>query len=137
MPRITRKTFVAAPAEWVWNLAGDFAQWHPRLSSGPDDTDVADTFKVSAVERDDEAMTLSYTIPESGFEMTDHKATVLVEPTTDYTSHVTWSVDFGADPAILLELEDQVGNDIFEQALDRLATSAQDTHGAAQVAKNT
>ena len=39
MHRITRRTFVAAPAPHVWQLAGDFGQWHPTLriyANGPE-----------------------------------------------------------------------------------------------------
>lgn len=136
MPRITRTTFVAAPASSVWELVGDFAQWHPRLRTAPDGPEASPELVVTVVEHNDEAMTLSYSMPEPPFPITDHKATILVEPSDLKTSHVTWSADFDADPAILQELEDQVGNDIFEQALDRLATTAQDTYGASQVAES-
>ncbi|MDQ3155358.1 MAG: SRPBCC family protein [Actinomycetota bacterium] len=135
MPRITRTTFVAAPASSVWELVGDFAQWHPRLRTAPDGPEASPELVVTVVERNQETMTLSYSMPEPPYPITDHKATILVEPSDTKTSHVTWSADFDADPAILQELEDQVGNDIFEQALDRLATTAQDTYGAEQVAK--
>ena len=32
MPRIARRTFVAAPADRVWTLVQDFGDWHPRLT---------------------------------------------------------------------------------------------------------
>ena len=135
MPRISRKTFVAAPADSVWELVGDFAQWHPRLRSAPDGPEASPELVVTVVERNDNAMTLSYSMPEPPFPITGHKATIQVEASDAKTSHVTWSADFDADPAILQELEDRLGNDIFEEALDRLATTAQNTYGAAQVAK--
>ncbi len=134
MPRISRKTFVAAPAESVWELVGDFAQWHPRLNIYTGGPESSPELVVTVVERDEEGMTLSYSMPEPPFPITDHKATILVERSDDKTSHVTWSANFEADPSILQELEDQVGNDIFVQALDRLATAAQESYGAAQVA---
>lgn len=136
MPRISRKTFVAAPADLVWELVGNFAQWHPRLRSAPDGPEASPELVVTVVERNDKAMTLSYSMPEPPFPITGHKATIQVEASDAKTSHVTWSADFDADPAILQELEDRLGNDIFEEALDRLATTAQNTYGAAQVAKN-
>lgn len=136
MPRITRKTFVAAPAESVWELVGDFAQWHPRLNIYTGGPKSSPELVVTVVARDDAGMTLSYSMPEPPFPITDHRATILVEASDTKTSHVTWSADFEADPAILQELEDQVGNDIFVQALDRLATTAQEMYGAAQVALN-
>ena len=134
MPRISRKTFVAAPAESVWELVVEFAQWHPRLRTSPEAPEASAELVVTVVERNDEAMTLSYSMPEPPFPITGHKATILVVASDPCTSHVTWSADFDADPAILQELEDQVGNDIFENALDRLATTAQETYGASQVA---
>ena len=136
MPRITRTTFVAAPASSVWELVGDLAQWHPRLRTAPDGPEASPELVVTVVEHNEETMTLSYSMPEPPFPITDHKATILVQPSDPKTCHVTWSADFDADPEILQELEDQVGNDIFEQALDRLATTAQDTYGAEQVAKS-
>lgn len=135
MPRITRKTFVAAPAEEVWALVGDFAQWHPRLRIAPDAPESSPELVVTVVSRDDAGMTLSYSMPEPPFPISDHKATILVESADLNSSHATWFADFEADPAILQELEDQVGNDIFGQALDRLATTAQETYGAEQVAR--
>lgn len=134
MPRITRKTFVAAPAPSVWALVEDFAQWHPRLNIYTGGPESSPELVVTVVERNDAGMTLSYSMPEPPFPITGHRATILVEADDNSTSHVTWSADFQADPAILLQLEDQVGNDIFAQALDRLATTAQETYGAAQVA---
>lgn len=134
MPRITRKTFVAAPAESVWELVGDFAQWHPRLNIYTGGPESSPELVVTVVERNEKGMTLSYSMPDPPLPITDHKATILVEASDDKTSHVTWYADFEADPALLQELEDQVGNDIFALALDRLATTAQETYGAAQVA---
>ncbi len=134
MPRIIRKTFVAAPAESVWGLVEDFAQWHPRLNIYTGGPESSPELVVTVVSRDEEGMTLSYSMPEPPFPITGHKATILVEASDDKTSHVTWWADFEADPAILQELEDQVGNDIFALALDRLATTAQETYGAEQVA---
>lgn len=134
MPRIARRTFVAAPAEWVWAMVDDFGQWHPRLRKSPGAPKDSPELVVTVVERDEERMTLSYSMPEPPFPITGHKATIVVEPSDERTSHVTWAADFDADPAIIQELEDQVGDDIFVQALDRLATTAQETYGAQQIA---
>lgn len=136
MPRITRRTFVAAPAEFVWGFVEDFAEWHPKLRHYPDGPEAPADLVVTVISRDDEAMTLCYSMPEPPFPITGHKATIQVERTQPLSSHVTWSADFDADPEILFDLEDQLGDDIFVLALDRLATSAQETHGAAQVAAN-
>lgn len=133
MSHITRRTFVAAPAHVVWNLAGDFAEWHPRLRIYADGPVASPELVVTVSARDDEAMTLSYSMPDPPFPIANHRATILVEPAGHATSHVTWSADFTSDPAILQQLEDDLGDDIFVRALDRLATTAQDAYGASQV----
>lgn len=136
MPRIARRIFVAAPAEFVWDMVVDFAQWHPRLRHYPNGPEASAELVVTVVSRDDEAMTLSYSMPEPPFPISGHRATILVEPQQPLSSHVTWSADFDADPEILLDLEDKLGDDIFDLALDRLAATAQEAHGAAQIAAN-
>lgn len=132
MPRITRKTFVAAPADAVWQLAGDFAEWHPKLRIYADGPEASPELVVTVVSRDDSAMTLSYHMPDPPFPIANHRATILVEADGDASCHVTWEADFTADPAILQQLEDELGDDVFSLALDRLATTAQDAHGTQQ-----
>ena len=136
MPRISRTTFVAAPADLVWALAGDFAEWHPALRIYADGPEASPELVVTVVARDDEARTLSYSMPDPPLPISNHRATIAVEEAGLATSHVTWSADFTADPAILQRLEDQIGDDVFAQALDRLATTAQDTYGASKAAKS-
>lgn len=136
MPRISRRTFVAAPADVVWSLADDFAEWHPKLriySGGPE---ASAELVVSVVERDEKGMTLSYHMPDPPFPIKDHRATILVESASDSTSYVTWFAEFTADEAQLATLEDTLGDDVFAQALDNLATAAQDTFGAKQVSRS-
>ncbi len=132
MPRITRKTFVAAPAEAVWNLAGDFAEWHPKLRIYADGPEASPELVVTVVARDDDEMTLSYHMPDPPFPIANHRATILVEADSETTSYVTWEADFTADPSVLQQLEDELGDDVFSRALDQLATTAQDAHGATQ-----
>jgi hypothetical protein len=137
MPRISRRTFVAAPAEDVWSLAGDFAQWHPKLriySNGPE---ASAELVVTVVAKDEDARTLSYHMPDPPFPIKDHRATILVEDAGHACSYVTWSAEFSADEALLQDLEDSIGDDVFAQALDNLATAAQDSFGARQVAAAT
>ena len=138
MPRISRRTFVAAPAEVVWSLAGDFAEWHPKLRIYTNGPEASAELVVTIVSKDDEARTLSYSMPEPPFPIKDHRATILVEQAAhEGTSYVTWSAEFTADEADLQDLEDSLGDDVFKQGLDRLATAAQDSYGAEQVAKAT
>jgi hypothetical protein len=135
MSRITRRTFVAAPAEYVWTLAGDFAEWHPRLRIYENGPESSPELVVTVVNRDEESMTLSYSMPDPPFPIKDHRATVTVEEGRHSSCYVTWSAEFTSDPELLAQLEDELGDDVFVQALDRLATSAQDSWGAQQVAQ--
>ena len=138
MPSISRRTFVAAPAEMVWALAGDFAEWHPKLRIYTNGPEAPADLVVTILSKDDEGMTLSYHMPDPPFPIKDHRATILVEQAAhEGTSYVTWSAEFTADEADLQDLEDSLGDDVFKQALDRLATAAQDSYGAEQVAKAT
>jgi hypothetical protein len=134
MPSISRRTFVAAPADVVWALACDFAEWHPKLRIYTNGPEASADLVVTVVAKDDEAMTLSYHMPDPPFPIKDHRATILVEHAAHACSYVTWSAEFSADPAILQQLEDSIGDDVFAQALDRLASAAQDSFGARQVA---
>ncbi len=130
MSRITRKTFVAAPAGTVWKLAGDFAEWHPKLRIYADGPEASAELVVTVVARDESDMTLSYHMPDPPFPIANHRATILVEADSDTTSYVTWEADFTAEPEMLQKLEDELGDDVFSRALDRLATTAQDAHGS-------
>ncbi len=128
MARIVRRTFVAAPSPLVWELAQDFAQWHPRLniySGGPESSP---ELVVTVLEQDDDAQQLSYSMPEPPFPITDHRATITVVGDTETTCYAEWSAEFETDPGIMQLLEDQLGDDIFKLALDRLASAAQDEH---------
>jgi hypothetical protein len=136
MPRITRRTFVAAPAPQVWQLAGDFAEWHPKLRIYADGPEASPELVVTVASRDDEAMTLSYHMPDPPFPIANHRATILVEDAGHSCAYVTWQADFTADPAVLQQLEDSIGDDVFVKALDNLATYAQDAYGQAMVASN-
>ena len=78
------------------------------------------------VERDDAAMRLRYTMPEPPFSIVDHTATISVRDNGHSTSYVTWEADVDAAPEQQDELEDKLGDDVFDVALDQLATTAQD-----------
>jgi hypothetical protein len=134
MPQITRRTFVAAPADRVWKLAGDFAEWHPKLRMYADGPEASPELVVTVVSRDDAAMTLSYHMPDPPFPIANHRATILVEDAGHSCAYVTWQAEFTAAPELLQQLEDSLGDDVFSIALDRLATAAQDAYGKAQSA---
>lgn len=135
MPSISRRTFVAAPADVVWNLTEDFAQWHPKLPIYADGPDASAELVVTVVSRDDDTRTLSYRMPEPPFAIKNHLATIQVEePNPDEACcYVSWSAEFVADEADMDALEDQIGDDIFSKALDNLATEAQNSYGESQV----
>lgn len=126
MSRISRRTFIAAPADRVWTLVQDFAQWHPRLNIYQGGPEASPELVVTVTHRDDEAMTLQYTMPEPPFPITDHRATITVTAGAAHCCYAEWTASFESDPGIMFLLEDQLGDDIFNLALDRLATHAQD-----------
>ncbi len=130
MPRIARRTFVAAPADRVWTLVQDFGDWHPRLNIYAGGPEASPELVVTVTERDEETLTLSYSMPEPPFPITDHLATIRVQPDRETTCYVEWSASFESDPGIMQLLEDQLGDDIFVLALDRLASHAQDEWAA-------
>lgn len=134
MPSISRRTFVAAPAEVVWSLADDFAEWHPKLRIYTNGPEASAELVVTIVSKDDAGMTLSYHMPDPPFPIKNHRATILVEHAAHACSYVTWSAEFSADEKDLQDLEDSLGDDVFRRALDNLATAAQDSFGAKQVA---
>lgn len=137
MPRISRRTFVAAPADVVWSFANDFAEWHPKLRIYTNGPVASAELVVTIVSKDDAGMTLSYHMPDPPFPIANHRATILVEPAAHPAcSYVTWFADFTADESVLHDLEDSLGDDVFAQALDQLATAAQDSFGAKQVANS-
>lgn len=126
MTRISRRQFVAAPAEEVWALAVDFDRWHPKLRRTAGGPEVDAGVVVDVRERDDATRTLRYHMPQPPFPITDHLATIIVETDQDTTSYVEWSADFSADPEVLHRLEDEIGDDVFVAALDQLASVAQE-----------
>lgn len=136
MPRISRRTFVAAPVDVVWALTDDFSEWHPKLRIYADGPEASPELVVTVVERDDETRTMSYHMPDPPFPIANHRATILVEDAGHACSYVTWSAEFTADVDDMAELEDSLGDDVFSKALDRLASTAQDQYGSAQVAGN-
>ena len=130
MPRIARRTFVAAPVDLVWSLVQEFDRWHPRLNIYAGGPETSAELVVTVLDRDDATHTLTYSMPEPPFPITDHRATIAVTPERETTCHVEWSAEFESDPGIIFLLEDQLGDDVFKLALDRLATAAHDQHAA-------
>ncbi len=126
MPRIARRTFIAAPSDRVWALVQDFAVWHPRLNIYEGGPEASAELVVTVGDRDDSALTLTYSMPEPPFPISDHRATIVVQPEHETTCYVEWSAEFESDPGIIWMLEDQLGDDIFDIALDKLATAAQE-----------
>lgn len=118
--------FVAAPADHVWTLAQDFAVWHPRLNIYENGPEASADLVVTVGEQNDDDRRLTYSMPQPPFPISDHRATIAIEEQTEATCYVEWSAEFESDPGIIWMLEDQLGDDIFNIALDKLATAAQD-----------
>ena len=137
MPRIARRTFVAAPADMVWSLIQEFDRWHPRLNIYAGGPESAPDIVVTVLERDDATHTLTYSMPEPPFPITDHRATISVAVRSDTTCHVEWSAEFESDPGIMHMLEDQLGDDVFSHALDKLATAAHEQQAEAVLGSST
>ena len=100
MPRISRNVFVAAPPEEAWELANRFDKWHPELRETP-----------------------------GGPEFSNHMATIQVRSKDAVSCYVEGSADFTAVPELLHDLEDDLGDDVYRSALDKLATAAQGARG--------
>jgi len=126
VPRISRKMFVAAPPEEVWELANRFDKWHPKLRETPGGPEMDPQLVVKITTRDDQAMELAYTMPEPPFPISNHMAKIQVRSKDSVSCYVEWSADFTADPELLHDLEDDLGDDVYRAALDKLATAAQD-----------
>lgn len=128
MPRIHRRTFVAADPQLVWELAQDFARWHPRLNIYTGGPESSPELVVTVISQDESARTLSYSMPEPPFPIANHQATIAIIGDDQGSCHAEWSAEFDSDPGIIQLLEDQLGDDIFKLALDRLASAAHAEH---------
>lgn len=137
MPRIARRTFIAAPADIVWSLVQEFDRWHPRLNIYAGGPESAPDIVVTVLERDDASHTLTYSMPEPPFPITDHRATISVTVDRDTTCYAEWSAEFESDPGIMFLLEDQLGDDVFSHALDKLATAAHEQQAEAVLGAGT
>src|SRR5699024_1784412 len=67
VPRISRRMFVAAPPEEVWELANRFDKWHPKLRETPGGPEMDPELVVKIITCDEQAMELAYTMPEPPF----------------------------------------------------------------------
>jgi len=137
MHHIARTMHLAQPPDRVWTIVGDFAGIH-RWSPGTPEplvrpaerggvTTVERVFGVGTpdelveqlVSRDDDARTLSYSMPTPPFAITDHLATVRVDA-DDEGSLVTWSVRFEGTDEVAAQLETTLGDGVFQPGLDAI-----------------
>jgi len=149
MATVTRSVCLAADADTVWDVVGDFAridEWHPRVSrpalrpSGaedrrgavatldPTEPGVERVFFPGTVAewverldvRDDRVKRLEYAIRNRPFEVRDHRTSILVRP-LEHGCEVRWTAAFRADPELVNELNDALGDGVFDVGLDALA----------------
>lgn len=97
----TARIEIAAPADEVWGLIGEFGgldTWMAGVDSCEVDGDVRTVgtmgMKVQEqlVARDPEARTLTYSIVGEGAPVDEHRATISVAEADDGASVVTWAV---------------------------------------------
>ena len=110
-------------ADAVWAVTGDFgglAGWMPGIETCTLEDDVR-TITMGGmaigerlVSRDDATRTLVYSIASGPAPVDKHEATIVVTPTGDASSHVTWTVD--VEPDSMLDLF----KGIYQQSLDAL-----------------
>ncbi|MBV9952165.1 MAG: SRPBCC family protein [Acidimicrobiia bacterium] len=102
----TAEIDIAATPDAVWAVAGDFGgiQWMPGIESVTVDGDdrTINTSGMTIVERlvkrDDDEMTISYSIVDGPVPVESHEATISVVPAGD-GSHVSYSVTTEPDDA--------------------------------------
>ena len=112
---------IAAPADAVWAVIGDFGgigDWMPGIESCrvEGENRILDTMGMEITERlvakDDAGRALTYSIVE-GAPVESHQGVVTVRPTGE-ASHVTWEVEATPD-----EMADLMAT-IYQQALEAL-----------------
>lgn len=123
----TVSTDIAAPADRVWELVGDFGGLDSWMA-GVDACDLAgDVRTVHTMgmqireqlrAKDDDARTISYSIIE-GAPCESHTATISVAPAGDGASQVTWEVAVEPDEAA------ELFRDVYAGALKGLKASVE------------
>jgi mxaD protein len=112
---------IAAPADQVWKVAGDFGgigSWMPGIESCRVEGDnrilemMGMTITERLVARDEAGRALTYAIAD-GAPVERHQAVITVAPAGD-SSHVTWEVDATPD-----EMADLMVT-LYQQALEAL-----------------
>ena len=135
MPRITRRRLSHSPpprTSGSWPATSQNGT--PRSASTPTGPKLRPTVAATIVSRDDEAMTLSYHIPDPPFL---NRAPSLHDPRRGRrplllrTSHGRPTSP--PSPRCCRSSKDSIGDDVFSKALDNLATYAQDEYGRQQV----
>lgn len=136
MPQVTRTATVSAPAEEVWQLVGDFVavdRWMPDIEAvsirpAPGDpskperivTTPEGVFVERFLERDPANRSLVYMMPNPPFPITDHRATLTVEPADGNNCLVVWTATFTADDEVVAAVDAAMGTRAFEVGLDAL-----------------
>lgn len=147
MPETMSSTVVPAGPDTVWRVIRDFdglPAWVPAIVASeieggalPDQVGAVRKLTLGGdggivrerlVALDDRARSLTYSILESPFPVTDYRSTVRVIPVTSTgESVVTWSVLFDCDPGEAERLSAFFATDVFGSGLDGLVSHLSST----------
>jgi carbon monoxide dehydrogenase subunit G len=129
MANVHEEITIHAPADDVWELAGDpgrISEWLPLIieSSAEGDrryctTQTGDRLVERITDRSDEARRYSYEIVESPMPLRSYTSQLAVEGHDDHT-HVTWVAEFEAEAA---EAEEEIRStfaEVYRQGLESL-----------------
>lgn len=129
---LVRSITVAADADTVWSLIGDFAglgAWHPsvppaQLEGDPTQVGSIRTFSVDGrvvareelVARDPEARTYSYEVLDPMLPIRDYVATLAVNPEGD-KSEIRWSARYESEDDAVATVEQIFGDGVYVAGL--------------------
>lgn len=139
MPRVYVSALVEAPAPRVWAIVRDFdglPRWVPavvesRIEDGMPSDRVGcvraftlrnrERFRERLLALSDYDYTVTYSILESPFPLTDYVATLRLFPVTETdTTFAEWQAEFECTPDRAPGLQRRIGEDVFRAAFERL-----------------
>ena len=137
--KVYASSVIEAPPDRVWATVRDFnglPNWHPAIASSRIENDEpADkvgcirnfTLQDGGIIREqllslsDYDLTCSYSILSSPMGVCDYQATLKLTPITDGNrTFVEWSAEFDCEPGRERELQQQIGQGVFQAGFDAL-----------------